>query len=65
MKKQKFIYSTFILFLTWIVMFIGCQQEETFYELNDRETYLTLPSNVNFDKLTKEDLEIISLAFSV
>ena len=63
MKKRKFIYSIFILSLTWVVMFIGCQQEETFYELNDREAYLALPSNVNFDKLTKEDLKIISLAF--
>ena len=63
MKTQKFIYSIFILSLTCVVMFIGCQKEDTFYELNDRETYLTLSSNVNFDKLTKEDLEIISLAF--
>lgn len=63
MKEQKFIYSIFILFSISIISFISCQEEDSFNKLNDKNIYLDLPSNAELEKLTKENLEIVSLAF--
>lgn len=64
MKTLKFIYSIFVLFLLSSIIFVSCQQEEEFDKSHKNEIYLTLPFNADFNKLTKEDREIIFQAFS-
>lgn len=63
--KKKIIYSMLILFSISITTFMGCQKEEddSSNKLDDKSVYLDLPSNTNLKKLTKDNLEIISLAF--
>lgn len=64
MKSNKLIYIVFISFIASIIVFIGCQQEESPAGPNDNGAYLSFSPNVDFDNLTKGDWEVISRAFT-
>lgn len=64
MKIKKLTYLVLISFIASIIVFIGCQQEESPASPNDNGAYLSLSPNVDFDNLTKGDWEVISRAFT-